>query len=48
MAENRGASVKYDSVQKSYDGESLVVKKLNLDIPPGEFLSSRKVVDDMM
>ncbi|AMM84461.1 ABC transporter ATP-binding protein [Martelella sp. AD-3] len=39
MAENRGASVKYDSVQKSYDGESLVVKKLNLDIPPGEFLT---------
>ncbi|WP_176085877.1 ABC transporter ATP-binding protein [Martelella sp. HB161492] len=39
MAENRGAAVKYDSVQKSYDGETLVVKKLNLDIPPGEFLT---------
>lgn len=39
MANNRGAAVKYDSVQKSYDGESLVVKNLNLDIPPGEFLT---------
>ena len=39
MANNRGASVKYENVQKSYDGESLVVKKLNLDIPPGEFLT---------
>jgi putative spermidine/putrescine transport system ATP-binding protein len=28
-----------DSVQKSYDGETLVVKDLNLDIPPGEFLT---------
>ncbi len=39
MANTRGAAVKYDSVQKSYDGETLVVKNLNLDIPPGEFLT---------
>ncbi|MFN4166985.1 MAG: ABC transporter ATP-binding protein [Pannonibacter phragmitetus] len=39
MAKNRGASVRYENVQKSYDGESLVVKNLNLDIPPGEFLT---------
>jgi putative spermidine/putrescine transport system ATP-binding protein len=29
----------FDRVQKSYDGESLVVKDLNLDIPKGEFLT---------
>ena len=27
------AFVRFDRVQKSYDGESLVVKDLNLDIP---------------
>ena len=31
--------VKFDNVDKSYDGESLVVKGLNLDIPKGEFLT---------
>ena len=31
--------VKFDNVDKSYDGESLVVKGLNLDIPQGEFLT---------
>ena len=39
MADSRGASVKFDSVQKSYDGEVLVVKNLNLDIAQGEFLT---------
>ena len=39
MTDNRGAAVRYENVQKSYDGESLVVKNLNLDIPPGEFLT---------
>ncbi|ADZ71068.1 ABC transporter ATP-binding protein [Polymorphum gilvum] len=39
MASSRGASVRYENVQKSYDGETLVVKNLNLDIPPGEFLT---------
>jgi len=34
-----GAAVKFDGVQKSYDGETLVVKNLNLDIAPGEFLT---------
>lgn len=34
-----GANVRYDSVQKSYDGETLVVKNLNLDVPAGEFLT---------
>ncbi|TCD15421.1 ABC transporter ATP-binding protein [Oricola cellulosilytica] len=39
MSENRGAAVRYESVQKSYDGETLVVKNLNLDIARGEFLT---------
>ncbi|MEO0543942.1 MAG: ABC transporter ATP-binding protein [Pseudomonadota bacterium] len=39
MNNQRGAAVKYDSVQKSYDGETLVVKNLNLDIARGEFLT---------
>lgn len=50
MADNNGAArtppdpentafVRFDSVQKSYDGEELVVKDLNLDIARGEFLT---------
>ncbi|MFK7859804.1 MAG: ABC transporter ATP-binding protein [Granulosicoccus sp.] len=35
----RGASVRFDHVQKSYDGVVLVVKDLNLDIAPGEFVT---------
>ncbi|MEO1650465.1 MAG: ABC transporter ATP-binding protein [Pseudomonadota bacterium] len=31
--------VEFDSVQKSYDGETLVVKDLNLDVAKGEFLT---------
>ena len=31
--------VKFEKVDKSYDGEVLVVKDLNLDIPQGEFLT---------
>jgi putative spermidine/putrescine transport system ATP-binding protein len=31
--------VRFESVQKSYDGESLVVKDLNLDIAKGEFVT---------
>ena len=31
--------VKFDHVQKSYDGETLVVKDLNLNIETGEFLT---------
>ena len=33
------AYVRFDNVQKSYDGVSLVVKSLNLDIAKGEFLT---------
>ena len=33
------AFVKFNRVQKSYDGETLVVKDLNLEIPKGEFLT---------
>jgi putative spermidine/putrescine transport system ATP-binding protein len=33
------AFVVFDHVQKSYDGEVLVVKDLNLDIGKGEFLT---------
>jgi putative spermidine/putrescine transport system ATP-binding protein len=31
--------VAFERVQKSYDGETLVVKDLNLDIGKGEFLT---------
>ncbi len=34
-----GAFVQFDRVQKSYDGETLVVKDLNLALPRGEFLT---------
>ena len=33
------AFVEFDRVQKSYDGETLVVKDLNLAMPKGEFLT---------
>ena len=33
------AAVRFEKVQKSYDGSVLVVKDLNLDIAPGEFLT---------
>ena len=33
------AFVVFDHVQKSYDGENLVVKDLNLSMPKGEFLT---------
>ena len=31
--------VKFDKVDKSYDGKVLVVKDLNLDIAEGEFIT---------
>lgn len=37
--ETTGAFVAFDRVQKSYDGETLVVKDLNLSMPKGEFLT---------
>lgn len=41
MAEtaNNDAFVAFDGVQKSYDGETLVVKDLNLSVSKGEFLT---------
>ncbi len=43
MAENNSSSdssyVRFENVQKSYDGEQLVVKDLNLDISKGEFVT---------
>lgn len=36
---NQDAYVRFEGVQKSYDGETLVVKNLNLDIQRGEFLT---------
>ena len=36
---NSDSFVKFDKVDKSYDGETLVVKDLNVDIPQGEFLT---------
>ena len=39
MAGSAEAFVKFADVQKSYDGETLVVKSLNMDIARGEFLT---------
>ncbi|MEL7012554.1 MAG: ABC transporter ATP-binding protein [Pseudomonadota bacterium] len=41
MAESQSsdAFVAFERVQKSYDGETLVVKDLNLEMPKGEFLT---------
>ena len=36
---NGDAFVEFERVQKSYDGETLVVKDLNLSLPKGEFLT---------
>ncbi|MEM7070958.1 MAG: ABC transporter ATP-binding protein [Pseudomonadota bacterium] len=36
---NQSVIVKFDDVQKSYDGENLVVKKFNMDLLKGEFLT---------
>jgi putative spermidine/putrescine transport system ATP-binding protein len=36
---SQDAFVEFDRVQKSYDGENLVVKDLNLSLPRGEFLT---------
>ncbi|WP_101066942.1 ABC transporter ATP-binding protein [Roseovarius salinarum] len=37
--DNNDAFVAFERVQKSYDGETLVVKDLNLSMPKGEFLT---------
>jgi len=37
--QSQAAFVEFERVQKSYDGESLVVKDLNLAMPKGEFLT---------
>ncbi|GJL82722.1 MAG: polyamine-transporting ATPase [marine bacterium B5-7] len=39
MTESDTAFVRFSEVQKSYDGETLVVKNLNLDISRGEFVT---------
>ena len=39
MGETPEPFVRFKDVQKTYDGEILVVKNLNLDIAPGEFLT---------
>ena len=39
MAEQSEVLVRFEKVQKSYDGETLVVKDLNLDVARGEFLT---------
>lgn len=38
-SQNSGAFVEFERVQKSYDGETLVVKDLNLSLAKGEFLT---------
>jgi len=39
MTSSTDPIVRFENVQKSYDGETLVVKNLNLDIAPGEFVT---------
>ncbi|MCL6284167.1 ABC transporter ATP-binding protein [Ruegeria sp. 2012CJ41-6] len=39
MAKPQDAFVRFENVQKSYDGKTLVIKDLNLDIFKGEFVS---------
>ncbi len=39
QAASNAAFVEFERVQKSYDGETLVVKDLNLSMPKGEFLT---------
>ena len=39
MVGTKSRIVRFDRVQKSYDGETLVIKDLNLDIEAGEFLT---------
>ncbi|MCY4547238.1 MAG: ABC transporter ATP-binding protein [Defluviicoccus sp.] len=39
MIESGSSVVRFDRVQKSYDGETLVIKDLNLEIEAGEFLT---------
>ena len=39
MTQRNDSHVRFVEVQKSYDGETLVVKNLNLDIASGEFLT---------
>ncbi len=39
MLDGNNPFVRFRNVQKSYDGETLVVKNLNLDIEAGEFVT---------
>lgn len=39
MSDANNPFVKFTDIQKTYDGETLVVKNLNLDINRGEFLT---------
>jgi len=39
MSDSNDPLVRFQEVQKSYDGETLVVKNLNLDVARGEFLT---------
>jgi putative spermidine/putrescine transport system ATP-binding protein len=39
VSDSNDAFVRFEGVQKSYDGVNLVVKDLNIDIPRGEFLT---------
>lgn len=39
MFDSTDPFVRFKNVQKSYDGETLVVKDLNLDIAAGEFVT---------
>ena len=38
MQDNK-SFVRFENIQKTYDGETLVIKNLNLDIAKGEFVT---------
>ena len=39
MANENSALVEFDNVDKTFDGETLVVKNLNMEVGQGEFLT---------
>jgi putative spermidine/putrescine transport system ATP-binding protein len=39
MSQNNDSLVRFADIQKSYDGETLVIKNLNMDVARGEFLT---------
>ncbi len=47
MGTENNSYVQFKDIQKSYDGETLVIKGLNLDVACGEFLTLLDVKQTM-